>query len=59
MTQFLEDREIEHELADRHADARVTLSRLENAERKILDWKMRIRRNVDERFEKVRHVLKV
>ena len=53
MTELLENRQIEHEPTDRDTNARATLCRRENAERKILDRKMRISgRNFDEGFER-------
>ena len=58
MPELLENRKIEHELADRDTHARRTLRRLENSEGKILDRKMRIGRDFDERFERSRHGLK-
>ena len=47
MTQLLENRQIEHELADGDTNPRRTLRRLENSERKILNRKMRVGRDVD------------
>ena len=54
MAKLFEDRKVDNILADGDADARLAVARLENSERKILQRKMRIRRDVDKRFE--RHV---
>ena len=43
MTELFQRGEIDNQIADRDAHARLTPSRLENAEGKILQWKMRIR----------------
>ena len=58
MTELLQRRQIEHELAYRNPNARVRPCRLEDSERKILDRKVRIARNFDERFEHGGHALK-
>src|ERR1700686_4145294 len=52
MTSLLEHRKIEHKVTDRDTDARRALPRLENSERKILDRKMRVGRDFDERFHR-------
>src|SRR5436305_3468342 len=51
MTSVLEHGKIDNVLAERDADPRRIIARFKNPERKILQWKMRIRQNVDERFE--------
>ena len=52
MSEFFKHRKIEDEIADRDADTCAALRRREDPERKILDRKMRIGRNVDERFHR-------
>src|SRR5438876_11719872 len=58
MTEFLENRQIEHEVANRDTNTRPVARRLEDTKRKILDRKMRIRQNFDERFQRGWHALK-
>jgi hypothetical protein len=48
MTELFENRKIDNQVPDGNAHARFTLSGLENAERKILNGKMRIGRDFDE-----------
>jgi hypothetical protein len=48
MAEFFESRKIDNQIADRDSGARFASSRLKDAEGKILNGKMRIRRNVDE-----------
>ena len=43
MTEFFQRGEIKNQISNRNAYTRFALSRLENAEGKILQWKMRIR----------------
>jgi hypothetical protein len=52
MTEFFQNGEIDNEITDRDAHARFTFFQLENTEWKILNRKMRNRRNVDERAKK-------
>ena len=52
MTEFFQLGEIKNQIPNRNAHSRFALSRLENAEGKILQWKVRIRCNLDERFER-------
>jgi hypothetical protein len=47
MPQLFEHREIEYEIAYGDTDARLSLRRLENPKRKILDREMRLRGDVD------------
>jgi hypothetical protein len=48
MAEFFECRKIDDQIADCDSGARFASSRLKDPEGKILDGKMRIRRNVDE-----------
>ena len=48
MTELFQDRKIDNQIADRDSDARVVLFRLKDAEREILDGKMRILCDLDE-----------
>src|ERR1043166_3265661 len=50
MAKLLEHREIDHELANGDPNASAPLRRFKNTEGKILDGKMRIGRNFEERF---------
>ena len=43
MTELFQRGEIKNQISNRNAHTRFALSRLENAEGKILQWKMRIR----------------
>ena len=52
MPEFFENGEIDNQITDRYSNAGFGLFRLENAEWKILNGKMRIRRNVDERTKR-------
>src|SRR6266478_3008311 len=52
MAEFLEDRKINNQIADRDSHARLTVSRLKHAERQVLNRKMRIGWDFDERFER-------
>jgi len=52
MAFFFENGKIDDALTDRDADARCTVARFENSEGKILDWKVRLARDVDKRFER-------
>src|ERR1051326_2462518 len=52
MTELLERRQIQHEIADRDADPGRAAGGLKNAEWQVLDWEMRIGRDIDERFHK-------
>ena len=52
MAFFFENGKIDDALTDRDADARRTVARFENSEGKILDWKVRLARDVDKRFER-------
>ena len=51
MTEFFQRGEVKNQIPNRNAHTRFALSRLENAEGKILQRKVRIRCNFDERFE--------
>ena len=51
MTEFFQRGEIKNQIPNRNAHTRFALSRLENAEGKILQRKVRIRCNFDEGFE--------
>src|SRR6266508_5032874 len=51
MTEPLENRKINNQIAERDSDARVSFFRLENAEGKILQRKIGIGWHFDERFE--------
>ena len=48
MAEFFENGKIDNQIADGDSGARFASSGLKHSERKILDGKMRIRRNVDE-----------
>jgi hypothetical protein len=48
MAEFFEHGKIDDQIANGDSGARFSSSRLKNAERKILNGKMRIRRNVNE-----------
>jgi hypothetical protein len=48
VAEFFENGKIQNEIADCNASARFPPFRLKDAEGKILDGEMRIRRNVDE-----------
>jgi hypothetical protein len=48
MAEFFESRKIDNQIADGDSRARFASFRLKDAEGKILDGKMRNRRNVDE-----------
>jgi hypothetical protein len=48
MAEFFESRKIDNQIADSDSGARFASFWLKDAEGKILDGKMRIRRNVDE-----------
>src|SRR5204862_2600977 len=50
MAALLKHGKIENEIADRDADSRRCVRGFKNAERQILDRKMRIGRDVDKRF---------
>jgi len=52
LSRFFQNGKIDNVLAKRDANSRCPFARLENAKRQILQWKMRIGRNVDERFER-------
>ena len=52
MTQLLQHRKIDNQIADRDADTRVAVPWLKNAEWQVLQWEMRIRWDLDERFER-------
>ncbi len=52
MAFFFENRQVGDVLTDRDADTRCTTARFENSEGKILDWKVRLARDVDKRFER-------
>ena len=47
MTELFQHGKIDNQIADGDSYARFTLPRLKDAERKILDGKMRIRRDLD------------
>src|ERR1043165_2688866 len=49
MTKLFQHGNIDNQIADRHAYARLSILWLENAEGKILQWKMRIFCDLDER----------
>src|SRR5207248_9718964 len=51
MSQLFQNGKIENGLTDRDAHTRVTLLGLKDAEWKILDGKMRIARDIDERLQ--------
>ena len=51
MTEVFEDRKIRNKIADGDSGARFASFWLKDAKGKILDGKMRIRRNVDEGFQ--------
>ena len=55
MTELLENRKIDNQIADGNAHARFTFARLENAEGKILNGKMRIGCDFDETAQGRRH----
>ena len=57
MTELFQRGEIKNQISNRNAHSRFALSRLENPEGKILQRKVRIRCNFDERFE--RHCLEL
>ena len=48
MTEFFENRKIDDQITDCDSGARFASFRLKDSKRKILDGKMRIRRNIDE-----------
>jgi hypothetical protein len=48
MAEFFENRKVDNRIANGNSGARFTPFRLKDAKGKILDRKMRIRRNVDE-----------
>src|ERR1700736_561353 len=52
MSGFLQRCKIDDILAERDANSRLTIARFENAEREILQRKMRIRRADDKEFER-------
>src|SRR6266436_5358826 len=52
MAELFEDRKVDNQIADRDSYARLTVSRLKHAERQILNRKMRIGWDFDERFER-------
>src|SRR2546423_9737979 len=55
MPRFLQDGKIDNVIAECDADARRAMRRFENTVGKVLQRKMRVARNVDERFK--RHIL--
>ena len=55
MTEPFENREINNQIADRDSHARLTIFRLKDAERQILDWKMRTGWDFDETAQGRRH----
>jgi hypothetical protein len=55
MTELFENRKIHNQIPDGNAHTRFTLSRLENAEGKILNGKMRVGRDFDETAQRRRH----
>ena len=57
MTEFFENGKIDNQIADRDSHAGLRLSRLENAEWKILNRKMRIARNVNKTAQGQSHQL--
>src|SRR6266404_3202914 len=54
---LFENSKIDNVLADGDADTGRTVTRLENSEGKVLERKMRIRRNVDEATQRRTHYL--
>ena len=52
MTEFFENGKIDNQIADRDSHARVALFRLKDTEWKILNGKVRIAWDFDERFER-------
>ncbi len=50
MTEVFQNRKVGNQIPEGNSCARFASLRLEDTERKILDGKMRIRRNFDERF---------
>src|SRR5262252_7071936 len=52
MSRLLKRRKIDNGIAERYADARASISWFENAKREIFQRKMRVRFNLDERFER-------
>src|ERR1043166_8710396 len=50
MAALFQDRQIQNQIANRNADARFAVARLENPKWKILNWEMRFGRDFNKTF---------